>query len=224
VIEAGLAESVQVGAGGVGVTVTVTEQCAVPPGPVAVPVKVAVCAKEANCEPAGDQTEPIPWSMERTSALVMVHASMNDAPAEMVSGLAESVHEGAGGWVTATVAKQCAVPPTPVAVPVYVTVAAGETDCEPLPIATVPTPWSIENDTAFIVVHERAAELPVVIEAGLAESEQVGAGNDGGGMMPPPPGGTPPPPAPPPPSPPPPAPPPPLPSAYTCSMPNENEK
>ena len=52
-------------------------------------------------------------------------------PAPTIDGVAESVQVGTGGGggveVTPIVAVQCTVPPEPVAVPVYVVVAIGET-------------------------------------------------------------------------------------------------
>jgi hypothetical protein len=47
-----------------------------------------------------------------------------------------------------------------------------------LPLATgvtLPMPWLIENDVAFVVTHERVAVSPAVIDVGEIESEHVGA-------------------------------------------------
>ena len=58
-MEVGLAESVQVGAGGVSVTVTFTPQVTEPPGPVAVPVYVVVTSGVIEREPeTGGIIEP----------------------------------------------------------------------------------------------------------------------------------------------------------------------
>ena len=58
----------------------------------------------------------------------------------------------------------------------YVVVAFGVTDEEPLPIETGPMPWLIEALIALIVVHERVEEIPVVIDVGFALRVQEGAG------------------------------------------------
>jgi hypothetical protein len=52
----------------------------------------------------------------------------------------------------------------------------GETDWEPEGKATVPMPWLIEADTAFVVVQESCEGWPWEIVDGLAVSVQVGAG------------------------------------------------
>ena len=46
--------------------------------------------------------------------------------------------------------------------------------------ATEPTPVSMVNVVAFVVVHERTDEAPVTIEAGAAISVHVGAAGGGG--------------------------------------------
>ena len=45
---------------------------------------------------------------------------------------------------------------------------------------TTPTPWSIENAVALLVVHESVDGVPVWIDAGFAESVQVGLAGGGG--------------------------------------------
>ncbi len=71
-------------------------------------------------------------------------------------------------------------PPEPVAVPVNVVVAVGETDVVPEATGvTEPIPLSIENEVALVVVQESEEEPPVWIDVGFAESVQVGAGGGG---------------------------------------------
>jgi len=66
-------------------------------------------------------------------------------------------------------------------VPVYVVVAVGETEVEPLATGvTEPTPLSMEKEAAFEVVQESVAEPPFWMDGGLAESEHVGAAGGGG--------------------------------------------
>jgi len=139
VIEAGPAESVQVGAAGCGVAYTFTWQFAAPPGPMAVPVKtVSEIMSGVMAEPAATGvTLPMRLSIEKAVELAVVHERMDEPPAITEIGLAESVQVGAegggggGGGVTVTVAEQYATPPEPIAVPVYVMVAAGEIAREP---------------------------------------------------------------------------------------------
>lgn len=61
--------------------------------------------------------------------------------------------------------------------PVYVVVVVGEVDVAPDATGVEePIPLSIENDVAFVVVHESVEDEPVWIVAGLAESVHTGAG------------------------------------------------
>ena len=73
--------------------------------------------------------------MLKVSACSVVHERTEEEPFEIVVGSAErvqaSVGGGGGSSVTVMVAVHITEPPGPVAVPVYVTVASGETDVEP---------------------------------------------------------------------------------------------
>jgi hypothetical protein len=72
---------------------------------------------------------------------------------------------------------QWTVPPVPVAVPVYVVVVDGVTDFEPPATGvTEPIELLIVKEVACVVVHESAAESPVVIEVGEAVRVHVGGG------------------------------------------------
>jgi hypothetical protein len=69
----------------------------------------------------------------------------------------------------------------PVAVAVYVVVAAGETLT--LPAATFdcgPTPLSMVSELALLVVQLSVEELPATTVVGVAENDIVGAGGVGG--------------------------------------------
>lgn len=68
------------------------------------------------------------------------------------------------------------VPPEPFAVPVYVVVAAGETVTEPLADVKAPTPWLMEPEIAFWDVQESVAALPLEMDVGLMDKEQLGNG------------------------------------------------
>ncbi len=58
----------------------------------------------------------------------------------------------------------------------------GETLVEPAATGVAaPTPWSMLAVSALAVVHESVECPPVLTDAGLAESVQVGAFGDGGG-------------------------------------------
>ncbi len=131
------------GGGGGGLTFTTAEQDAVPPGPVAVPVYVVVAVGETTRVPLGTGvTEPMPWLIEKETAFVVVHVSVELLPSTMVTGFEERVQVGAegggGGTFTLTIAVHDAVPPGPVAVPVYVVVAVGDTEREPLATGVTP--------------------------------------------------------------------------------------
>jgi hypothetical protein len=101
----GAAESVQVGAFGVGgTTVIVAEQLILPPWPVATRLYVVVWDGVTVREPPGE-TGPMPWSSTTLVALLVVQLRLDTPPCWMLVGLARSVQVGAcGGWLTATVA------------------------------------------------------------------------------------------------------------------------
>jgi transketolase N-terminal domain/subunit len=65
-------------------------------------------------------------------ALVAATVRVEEAPSVILAGAAVMVTVGAvGAAFTVTTALAVALPPLPVAVAVYVVVAAGETDCVP---------------------------------------------------------------------------------------------
>jgi hypothetical protein len=132
-------------------------------------------------------TEPTPVSMLNAVAFVVVHERSDEAPVVIEEGDEEKVQVGApggGGEVTMIVAVQVIEPPAPVAVPVYVTVVAGVTVVVPDATGvTEPMLWSIENEVALVVVHERSVEAPVVISVEAAESTHVGAVGGGGAAV-----------------------------------------
>ena len=69
---------------------------------------------------------------------------------------------GGGVEVIVTSVVQVTVPPGPVAVPVYVVLAVGDTLVEPeLTGVTLPMLLSIAKDVAFVVVHESVEDAPV---------------------------------------------------------------
>ena len=57
-----------------------------------------------------------PWFTEKVVAFVVVQESVEESPAVIETGSAESVHVGAEGSVTVTVVSQVTVPPAAVAV------------------------------------------------------------------------------------------------------------
>lgn len=97
----------------------------------AVPVYVVFDAGETDTEPPAVGVEvPTPLSIKKLAALCVVHVSVEEPPGEMDVGEAVSVQTGPpepGPEVTLTVAAHVTVPPGPVAVPVYVVFAEGET-------------------------------------------------------------------------------------------------
>jgi hypothetical protein len=78
-----------------GTTVTVAAPTAVPPGPVAVPVKLVVAVSLPVQEPAR-ATAPTPLSIVTEVALVDVHVSVTNWPKVAVLGLTCSAIVGAG--------------------------------------------------------------------------------------------------------------------------------
>jgi hypothetical protein len=72
---------------------------------------------------------PTPLSIITKVASVTVHTSVDALPRVIVLGAAEKVMTGAASRVTVTCAEE--EPPGPVALSLYVVVAAGETDVDP---------------------------------------------------------------------------------------------
>jgi hypothetical protein len=122
---------------------------------------------------------PILLSIEKVVAFVVFHDNVEDDPGRIAVGFAESVQVGAdggGGVVIVTVAVQVTEPPGPVAVPVYVVFAVGETDFVPEATGVeVPTPLSMKKVVAFVVFHDNVEDEPDGIAVGFAESVHVGA-------------------------------------------------
>src|SRR5438067_5078313 len=90
-------------------------------------------------------TAPTEGAMDRLVAPLTVQASVLEPPRVMVAGVAEKalMVGGETGAVTVTVALAVTWPPGPLAVRVYVVLAAGETTAlEPL---TRPMPLSMAN-------------------------------------------------------------------------------
>src|SRR5438445_6119467 len=92
----GLAEIVAVGTGR---TVTVTDACAWPPGPVTISVYVVVAVGDTDALP--DIATAAPLSVPLV-AFVDDHVTVVDCPAWIVVGLAEHVSVGTGRTVTVT--------------------------------------------------------------------------------------------------------------------------
>src|SRR5689334_8122393 len=113
--------------------------------------------------------------MVTDAAFAVAHVSVEVPPAAICAGDAEKLTCGAAGALTVTVAVAVFVPPAPLAVRVYVVVAAGITIAEPLS-ACAPTPLSIETLVAFVVVQVSVDDSPAVIDVGLALNEIVGGG------------------------------------------------
>jgi hypothetical protein len=190
----GFALRVQASTGVTGpvVTVTTAVQGAVAPlALVAVPVYVVVVViVGAVVEPtATGVTAPMALSIEKVTALVVVHESSGAPLPTKLVGVAVSVHAGVpggGGGVMVTAAVQVAVPPRPVTVPTYVVLVEitgarmeppGETG------VTAPIALSMENPVALFVVQVSVGAVLVPTNAvGDATSVHVGAGLVGGGV------------------------------------------
>lgn len=110
VIEAGLAASETVGAGGAD-TVTVVLVLALPPGPVQVIVYIVVCWGDTRADPeipTGVKLVP-----EQEVILVELQVSVLLPPEAIEVGLALKVTVGAPGVFTVTVVVALALPPAP---------------------------------------------------------------------------------------------------------------
>src|SRR5579864_3679180 len=132
---------------------------------------------------------PRPLSIETLGVAVPVtdQERVAEPPAVIVVGFAEKeMIDGAvevaltpppPAGFTVTVVSAVAVPPAFVAVRVYVVVTDGETEMDDCP-RTEPTPLLMESAVGlFVVVQERVARFPVVMEVEFAEKEEMaGAG------------------------------------------------
>src|SRR2546426_867988 len=164
-IVVGLAEIVAVGTGR---TVTVTDPCAWPPGPVTSSGYVVVAVGDTDELPEMATAAPLSVALV---AFVDDHVTVADCPAWIVVGLAEIVAVGTGRTVTVT--DPCACPPGPVTISVYVVVAVGDTDVLPDMATTAPLSVAL---VAFVDDHVTVAECPAWIVVGLAEIVAVGTG------------------------------------------------
>jgi hypothetical protein len=114
-------------------------------------------------------------------AFVEVKLSTVEPPRKMVAGSAVTTAVGAGvatGWTT-TVNEAVALPPGPVAVMVYVVVAAGVTVTEPLVVAIAPI-GLIVTAVAFVEVKFSTLDWPTTMLTGSAVRLAVGARGAGG--------------------------------------------
>jgi hypothetical protein len=171
----GFAASDTVGTGGV--TVTVADALAVPPGPVQARPKVLVLANATL-----DSLPEIAFVPDQTPeatqevALVEDQVSVEVPPLVTDAGFAASDTVGTGG-VTVTVADALAVPPAPVQARPNVLVLANAT-LDSLPeIAFVPdqTPEATQ-EVALVEDQVSVDDPPLVIDAGFAASDTVGPG------------------------------------------------
>ena len=111
-------------------------------------------------------TAPMELSRLRLVAPVTVHASVLEAPLEMVAGLVVKL-EMTGFCSTVTVACAVTEPARLVAVSVYVVVAEGVTSFDVVPVTT-PTALSMLRLLAPETDHESVVLAPTLMFAGLA--------------------------------------------------------
>jgi hypothetical protein len=112
----GVAVSATVGVGG-GVTVTVTDCAALPPGPVQVSVNRALAVSvPVGAEPLGALAPLHPPLAVQASASVDDQDRVDEPLNSTVVGEADSVTLGVGGGLTLTVTLWLALPPAPVQV------------------------------------------------------------------------------------------------------------
>jgi hypothetical protein len=182
VMDAGFAVMLTVGAAA-GTTVTVAVAEALPPAPVAVAVYVVVAAGVTDCVP------PLPGRLyvlpsdpvtATWVAFAAITINVDEAPEVTDVGLAVILTVGAtagGSTVTVTVAE--AFPPAPVAVAVYVVLAAGVTVCVPPAACRVYVVLSDPVTTtwvALVAATVRVDAVPMVIDVELAVMLTVGTG------------------------------------------------
>ena len=171
----GLADSDTAGVGGV--TDTVADCAALPPGPMQVSVKVEF----AVSAPLG--AEPLVVLLplhapDAVQAVALVEDQVNVAlpPLTIVLGLADSDTVGVGG-VTDTVADCAALPPAPVQVSVNVEFAlSAPLEAEPL-VALLPlhAPDAVQA-VALVEDQVSVAALPLTTVLGFADSDTAGVG------------------------------------------------
>jgi hypothetical protein len=147
-IVAGVTVNMAVGIGTGAVTVTVALTVLTPVALVARSVYIVVAAGETTCDPLAATVAPFNVT---DAASVDVHDNVVDWPVRIEAGAAVSVAVGIGtGAVTVTVALTVFSPAAFVARSVYISVAVGETVCDPL-AATV-APFNV-TDAASVDVH-----------------------------------------------------------------------
>ena len=111
--------------GGCGVTVTVTDCVALPPGPVAVKTYVVARRGVTTALPLNASAdEPTAGAIATDVAFAVCHISVTDCPARTPSALEENVTAGADAF-TVIVTDWVVVAPAPVTVIVYVVVVVG---------------------------------------------------------------------------------------------------
>ena len=117
-------------------------------------------------------------------AFVAVTVSVEELPVVMAVGVATIVTVGALGAVTVIVVLAVVVPPGPVAVAVYVVVAAGVTACVPPVAANVNVVLSVLSEittwVALLAATLRVEESPAITVLGFAVMVTVGSAVGGG--------------------------------------------
>ena len=178
VTEVGFAERLTVGVGVAAVTVTVADLLVDPPAPVQLNEYVLVLVRlpvEAvplvACAP-----DHAPEAVQLV-AFEVLHVSVEPLPLVTEAGFAERLTVGAGvPAVTVTVADLLAVPPLPVQLSEKVVVRV-RAPVDPVPlVGFVPDhPPEAVQLVAPVLDQLRAEDWPEVTEAGLTESDTVGA-------------------------------------------------
>jgi hypothetical protein len=157
----------------------VTDEAALPPGPVAVNVYVVVTAGLTTTVPFAPN-EPI-GAIVTAVAPVVAKVSVEEPPGGTVAveAVSSAVGAAAGGAVTTTRVEEVVVPPGPVAVRVYVVVTLGLTTTVPFapnePIGVIVTA------VALVVANVSVDEPPGETALLEAVSSAVGATAPGGG-------------------------------------------
>jgi hypothetical protein len=106
----------------------------------------------------------------------VIQVNVENWPAEIVDGLAANeMIAGNVAVFTVITAVAVTVPPDPAAVSVYVVVAVGLTETDPLS-GCVPVTPLIETVVTFVVVQLSVDDCPAVIRDGLATKETTAGG------------------------------------------------
>jgi hypothetical protein len=156
-------------------TVTVALDCAVPPAPLQLNVKVVVAVSAAvACVPLVGCVPLQPLDAVQLVALVLLQFRLAALPLTTLAGLAVNVTVGSA--LTVTVTLSCAVPPAPAQLNAKVVVAvSAPVDAVPLVGCTPLQPSDAVQLAALVLLQLNVDAPPLATLAGFALNATVGA-------------------------------------------------